>query len=60
MARTQHDELDEMQRTCKDLSDGIITLDRAVELMNLQVQRVMRDMATDEAAKNKMNGHRKP
>jgi len=49
-----------MQRTCKDLSDGIITLDRAVELMNLQVQRVMRDMATDEAAKNKMNGHRKP
>jgi len=56
MARTQQDELDDMERVCKDLSLGIITLDVAMVLMNLQVERMALDLVADDAAKAKMNG----
>jgi len=45
-----------MERVCKDLSLGIITLDVAMVLMNLQVERMARDLVADDAAKAKMNG----
>jgi hypothetical protein len=45
-----------MERVCKDLSLGIITLDVAMVLMNLQVERMALDLVADDAAKAKMNG----
>jgi dihydroxyacetone kinase DhaKLM complex PTS-EIIA-like component DhaM len=53
-ARTQEDELEEMERVCMDLGSGKISLNVALALLNAQIERVARGL--DAKTKMGMNG----